>query len=59
MCLCLSKEYALLLYPYSITVLYVGSLKGLKKEGTRGEGRQGKIGDEIVYDQEIVGMTFH
>jgi len=27
----------------SVTVMYFVSLKGLKKGGTRGEGRQGKI----------------
>jgi|SRR6218665_603241 len=32
-------------------------LKGLKKEGTRGEGRQGKIGDDSMrsYYHEIMG----
>ena len=31
---------------------YVGSLKGLKKGGTRGEARQSKIGDEIILSRD-------
>jgi len=31
------------------SLMYVGSVKGLKKEGTRREGRQGKIGDEVIH----------
>src|SRR6218665_3888523 len=34
------------------SLMYVGSLKGLKKWGTRGEGRQGKIGDEIILSRD-------
>src|SRR6218665_2290006 len=32
--------------------MYVGSLKGLEERGTRGEGRQGKIGDEIILSRD-------
>ena len=36
----------------SVTVIYFVSLKGLKKGGTRGEGRQGKIGDKIIRSRD-------
>ena len=32
--------------------MYVGSLEGLKKEGTRREDRQGKIGDEVILSRD-------
>jgi len=35
-----------------ITEMHVDSLKGLKKRGTRGEGRQGKIGYEIIRSRD-------
>ena len=34
-------------------LMYVGSLKGLKKGGTQREGRQGKIGDEIILSRDL------
>ena len=36
----------------SLMYMYVGSLKGLKKGGTRREGRQDKIGDEIILSRD-------
>jgi len=45
----------------SVTVMYFVSLNGLKKGGTRGEGRQGKIRRQDYairsYHHEIMGMT--
>src|SRR6218665_1752770 len=35
-----------------ITEMHVDSLKGLKKRGTRGKGRQGKIGYEIIRSRD-------
>ena len=35
-----------------ITEMHVDSLKGLKKRGTRGEGRQGNIGYEIIRSRD-------
>ena len=37
---------------HSITEMYVGSLKGLKERGTRGEGRHGKTGYESIRSRD-------
>ena len=50
------QEAFAILYNNSITVKSVDSWKGLKKGGTRGEGKQCRIGD--AYDQGIKGMEF-
>src|SRR6218665_3406999 len=39
-------------YTVAYSLMYVRSLKGLKNGGTRGEGRQGKIGDEIILSRD-------